>query len=95
MARQHHQLNGHKFEQTLGNSEGQGSLACLSPWGCRVGLHFATKQLSLYNYTYSLLFEMCYVLNSVRLKFIEATTRNNSESLYLRVGPFKEMIKLK
>ena len=38
---------------------------------------------------------MCYVLNSVPLKFIEATTRNNSESLYLRVGPFKEMIKLK
>ena len=22
----------HEFEQTLGNSEGQGSLACLSPW---------------------------------------------------------------
>ena len=29
----HHQLNGHEFEQTLGNSEGQGSLACCSPWG--------------------------------------------------------------
>ena len=29
----HHQLNGHKFEQTLGNSEGQGSLVCCSPWG--------------------------------------------------------------
>ena len=26
----HHQLNGHKFKQTLGNSEGQGSLACCS-----------------------------------------------------------------
>ena len=24
----HHQLNGHKFEQTLGESERQGSLAC-------------------------------------------------------------------
>ena len=24
----HHQLNGHVFEQTLGNSEGQESLAC-------------------------------------------------------------------
>ena len=29
----HHQLNGHAFEQTLGDSEGQGSLACCSPWG--------------------------------------------------------------
>ena len=29
----HHWLNGHKFQQTLGDSEGQGSLACCSPWG--------------------------------------------------------------
>ena len=28
-----HRLNGHEFEQTLGDSEGQGSLACCSPWG--------------------------------------------------------------
>ena len=31
----HHQLNGHEFEQALGNGEGQGSLACCSPWGCK------------------------------------------------------------
>ena len=31
----HRQLNGHEFEQTLGDSEGQGSLACFSPWGCK------------------------------------------------------------
>ena len=29
----HHQLNGHEFDQTLGDSEGQGSLACCSPQG--------------------------------------------------------------
>ena len=29
----HHQLDGHEFEQTLGDSEGQGSLVCYSPWG--------------------------------------------------------------
>ena len=29
----HHQLNGHEFEQALGNDEGQGSLACCNPWG--------------------------------------------------------------
>ena len=28
MVRWHHRLNGHEFEQTLGDSEGQGSLAC-------------------------------------------------------------------
>ena len=31
----HHQFNGHEFEQTLGESEGQGSLACCSPWGLK------------------------------------------------------------
>ena len=35
MIRKHHQSNGHKFEQTLGDSEGQRSLECCSPWGCR------------------------------------------------------------
>ena len=31
----YHRLNGHEFEQTPGDSEGQGSLACCShhPWG--------------------------------------------------------------
>ena len=29
----HHRLNGHEFEQTLGDSEEQGGLACCSPWG--------------------------------------------------------------
>ena len=31
MVRKHHRLSGHEFEQTLGDSEGQGSLACCSP----------------------------------------------------------------
>ena len=33
-----HQLNGHEFEQTPEDSEGQGSLACCSPWGCKDNL---------------------------------------------------------
>ena len=33
----HHQLNGHEFEQTPGDGEGQGSLACCSPRGHQVG----------------------------------------------------------
>ena len=29
----HHRLNEHEFEQALGDGEGQGRLACCSPWG--------------------------------------------------------------
>ena len=29
----HHRLNGHEFEQALGDGEGQGSLVSCSPWG--------------------------------------------------------------
>ena len=34
------------FEQTLGDSEGQGSLACCSPWGC-IGHDLVTKRQQL------------------------------------------------
>ena len=39
----HHHLNGHEFEQILGDSEGKGSLACCSPWGHKE-LDTATEQ---------------------------------------------------
>ena len=31
----HHRLNGHEFEQALGDGEGQGSLVCCHPRGCK------------------------------------------------------------
>ena len=31
----HHQLDGHEFEQALGVDDGQRSLECCSPWGCK------------------------------------------------------------
>ena len=40
----HHQLNGYESEQTLGDSEGQESLAYCSPWGHRVGHDLGTEQ---------------------------------------------------
>ena len=43
----HHLLNGREFEQTLGNSEGQGSLACSSPWGRKES--DMTEQLDISN----------------------------------------------
>ena len=35
MVERHHWFNGHEFEQAPGDSEGQGSLAYCSPWGCK------------------------------------------------------------
>ena len=41
----HHQLNGHEFEQALGDSDGQGSLqAYRSPWSSKVGHDRNTSQ---------------------------------------------------
>ena len=35
MAGWHHQLDGHEFEQAPGVGDGQGSLVCCRPWGCK------------------------------------------------------------
>ena len=40
----HHWLNGHEFEQALRVGEGQGSLACCSPWDRRVRHNWVTEQ---------------------------------------------------
>ena len=39
----HHQFNGHESEQTLRAGDGQGSLACCSPWGCKDGHNWMTE----------------------------------------------------
>ena len=39
----HHQFDGHEFEQALGIGDGQGSLACCSPWICRVRHNWTTE----------------------------------------------------
>ena len=39
----HHRLSGHGFGQTPGDGEGQGRLACCSPWGHRVGHDWVTE----------------------------------------------------
>ena len=35
MVEWHHRLNGHEFEQALGDSGGQGRLVRCNPWGCK------------------------------------------------------------
>ena len=45
MVEWHHWLNGHEFQQTQGDSEGQRSLACCSSWRCKeVRQDWATEQ---------------------------------------------------
>ena len=39
----HHQLDGHEFKQALEVGDGQGSLACCSPWGRKVRQDWATE----------------------------------------------------
>ena len=60
----HHQLNGHEFEQTPGDSEGQGSLACCSPWGRRES--DMTEQLN--NSKYRVLFAIQLLFKNVIFK---------------------------
>ena len=40
----HHYLNGHEFELTLGDSEGQENPACCSPRGHSAGHNLVTDQ---------------------------------------------------
>ena len=43
MAGWHHWLDGHEFEKAPGVGDGQGSLACCSPWDCRVRHDWVTE----------------------------------------------------
>ena len=57
MAGWHHQLDGHEFEQALGVGDGQGGLACCSPWG--------HKELDTTECVGHLVMSMCRVFPSV------------------------------
>ena len=47
----HHPLDGHECEQALGDGEGQGTLACCSPWGYKES--DTTEQLNSNRYLFS------------------------------------------
>ena len=44
----HLQSNGHELGQTLGDGEGQGGVACCSPWNCKE--LDTTEQLSIHTH---------------------------------------------
>ena len=56
----HHWLSEHEFEQTPGDSEGQRSLVCCSPWGCTVQQDLVSEQENFYaSITLSWLLLLC------------------------------------
>ena len=62
----HHQLNGHEFEQILGDGEGQESLACCSSWDCEESnmtyqLHNNKIHIYIYIFIYNLFAYFCKV----------------------------------
>ena len=64
----HHQLNEYEFEQTLGDSEGQGNLACCSPWV--IFVHLTKSQMQL-NYS------------TKGIKSIDKITSQNFRNFYI------------
>ena len=56
----YHWLNAHESEQALGAGDGQGSLACCSPWGWKESN--MTEQLNCTEYAYSKSREFCLIL---------------------------------
>ena len=60
----HHRLNGHELEQTPGVGDGQGSLKCYCPWGCKES--DVTERL---NWTFAFLC-ICIFMGKVSIKLI-------------------------
>ena len=58
----HHRLNGHEFEQALGDGEGQGSLVCCSPWDYKES--DTTEQLKNDNLHFSVPEDFCMGLHT-------------------------------
>ena len=50
----HHPLSGHEFKQTLGDDEGQRSLACCSTWDHRVRHNLSSEQQTFFTQTVSI-----------------------------------------
>ena len=68
MVGQHHRLNIHESEQTLGDGEGQGSLACFSPWSHKE--LDTTQQLKNNNKSFNANIKKTISLNSEHHEFL-------------------------
>ena len=62
----YHRLNGHEFEQTPGDGEGQGSLVCCSPWGHKES--DTTERLNTNNHRIIMFFYINYNFENLKSK---------------------------
>ena len=73
MVEWYHWLNGHEIEQTLGDSEGQESLVCCSPWGCKES--DMTEKLNkeqqciIHKFLFDLWFSKCWKMSLCKSKY--------------------------
>ena len=73
MVRQYHRLNGHEFEQTLGDSEGQGSLAIYVDTKSRTQL--SDRITTIYN-------SVCKITYAKSLATLEAQSKSPNVTYY-------------
>ena len=66
MVEWHHWFYGHEFEQALGVGDGQGSLACCSPWGRKESDRSDSTELQ-HIITVSQTTEQCIFMSVVKL----------------------------
>ena len=82
----HLRLNGHEFGQTCGDSEGQGSLACCSPWGCKeLDMTELTEQQQ---YVPPLRSLMHTVQTEVQVRIGKMTSEKECYQVYKKKNPF-------
>ena len=66
-AERHHQLNGREFELALGVGDGQGGLACCSPWGVTKSRTRLSDLTELMPYIYKLCYILCINTHSTNI----------------------------
>ena len=93
MVEWHHQFNGRQFEQTSGNSEGQGSLVCCSPWGCKE--LDTTEQLNWTELHYPNILEFLYAFFSPIFLFLWKNRVPGNFALWLCYFTVSLMCKLR
>ena len=80
----HHQLNGHEFEQTLGDSDGQGNLTCCSSRGrprVRDDLSTEQQQMSIHVQT-EMAMTMMIMMMMMMMMMEEEKIKTNTDDFY-------------
>ena len=81
----HHRLKAQEFEQNLGDGEGQGSLACSSPWNCKelIMIEQLNNNKPLLNIHSSGIKYICFAVWSYHYPSTELFSSCKTKTLYL------------